>query len=233
MAGARSEEVALSGAERIKFVREAEMNTMANTKDWTEAGMSMATVSTTDLCGTEGRQKTSDAPELVAAAQDVLLQGLDLLFQLASDRKYSQVARAPFSASIGGHYRHVLEHFHCLIEGQPAGTVNYDARRRNPRIENEVTFASIATCDVLRALKKWSEETLERKCTTVSSVAYRSDSAALIDSNIGRELAYCIGHAIHHYAIIRLICNEVGVEVPKEFGYAPSTLKHQSSLAAD
>jgi uncharacterized damage-inducible protein DinB len=194
--------------------------------------MSAAIVTTVDSCRMETKQMTADAPELVAAARDVLLQGLDLLFQLG-DRKYSQVAPAPFSASIGGHYRHVLEHFHCLIEGLPAGNVNYDARRRNPRIETEVTFASIATCDVLRALKKWSEDTLKRKCTTVSSVAYRSDSAAQIDSNIGRELAYCIGHAIHHYAIVRLICNEVGVDVPKEFGYAPSTVKHQSSLAAD
>lgn len=194
--------------------------------------MSAATLATMDLCRIETRQKSADVPELVAAAQDVLLQGLDLLFQLG-DHKYSQVACAPFSASIGGHYRHVLEHFHCLIEGLPAGNVNYDARRRNPRIENEVTFASITTCDVLRALKRWSEETLEQKCTTVSSVAYRSDSAALIESNVGRELAYCIGHAIHHYAIVRLICNELGVEVPKHFGYAPSTLKHQSSLAAD
>ena len=173
-----------------------------------------------------------NVPELIKAAQEVLLQGLDLLFQLG-DTKYSQVARAPFSASIGGHYRHVMEHFQCLIEGLSTGKVNYDARRRNPRIENEVTFASIATCDVWRAIKKWSEETLERKCTTVSSVAYHSESAAMIESNVGRELAYCIGHAIHHYAIVRLVCNEVGVEVPKDFGYAPSTLKHQSSLAAD
>jgi hypothetical protein len=194
--------------------------------------MSTGAITMSDACRMETSYKMPEVPELVAAAQDVLLQGLNLLFQLG-DRKYSQVARAPFSASIGGHYRHVLEHFHCLIEGLPMGTVNYDARRRNPRIENEVTFASIATCDVLRALKKWSDETLERKCATVSSVAYRSDSAALLESNAGRELAYCIGHAIHHFAIIRLICNEVGVEVPKEFGYAPSTLKHQSSLAAD
>jgi hypothetical protein len=194
--------------------------------------MSAAIGATADLCRLGTRQKATDVPELVAAAQDVLLQGLDLLFQLG-DPKYSQVARQPFNASIGGHYRHVLEHFHCLLEGLPAGTVNYDARRRNPRIENEVTFASIATCDVLRALKKWTGETLERKCTTVSSVAYRSDSAAMIDSNIGRELAYCIGHAIHHYAIVRLICNEVGIEAPRDFGYAPSTLKHQSSMAAD
>ena len=173
-----------------------------------------------------------NVPELVKAAQEALLQGLDLLFQLG-DTKYSQAARAPFNASIGGHYRHVMEHFQCLIEGLPAGKVNYDARRRNPRMENEVTFASIATWDVWRAMKKWSEETLERKCTTANSVAYQSESAALIESNIGRELAYCIGHAIHHYAIVRLICNEVGVEVPRDFGYAPSTLKHQSSLAAD
>jgi len=180
-----------------------------------------------------GRKEMSqNVPELILAGQDVLLQGFNLLFQLG-DHKYSQKARAPFDASIGGHYRHVLEHFQCLIEGLPAGEVNYDARRRNSRIENEVIFATIFTCDILRALKKWTDATLERRCKTVSSVAYHSDSAAAIDSNIGRELAYCIGHAIHHYAIIRLICNEVDVEVPKDFGYAPSTLKHQSGLATD
>jgi hypothetical protein len=155
----------------------------------------------------------ANTPVLVAAAQDVLLQGLSLLFQLR-DRQFAQIARAPFHASIGGHFRHVLEHFHCLIEGLPAGQVNYDARRRNPRIENEVSFASIATCDVLRTIKRWSPETLDRNCKTLSSEAY-------------------VAHAIHHYAIIRLLCQEAGVEVPSEFGYAPSTLKHQSSRASD
>ena len=173
----------------------------------------------------------ANTPVLVAAAQDVLLQGLSLLFQLR-DRQFAQIARAPFHASIGGHFRHVLEHFHCLIEGLPAGQVNYDARRRNPRIENEVSFASIATCDILRAIKRWSQETLDRNCKTLSGVAY-SGPPTLLDSNVGRELAYCAAHAIHHYAIIRLICEEAGVEVPREFGYAPSTLKHQSSRASD
>jgi hypothetical protein len=192
------------------------------------------------LASAEAGQKTEmelghrsvSAPELVRAAQDVLLQGLGLLFRL-SDSKYSQIAREPFQASIGGHFRHVLEHFHCLIEGLPDGIVNYDARRRNPCIENEVSFASVAASDVLHVIKNWSHETLEPPCKTVSSVAYHSEALPLLDSNIGRELAYCIAHAIHHFAIIRLICSEVGVEVPKEFGFAPSTLKHQSSLSAD
>jgi hypothetical protein len=194
--------------------------------------MSAAAMTFAQRGGIGAEPTAPQAPELVEAARDVLLQGLGLLFRL-EDQKYAQKAGEPFQASIGGHFRHVLEHFQCLLEGLPTGTVNYDARRRNPRIENEVTFASIAACDVMRALKKWDARTVERACKTATSVAYHSESPALLESNIGRELAYCVAHAIHHYAIIRLIGSEVGVAVPKEFGYAPSTLKHKSSVSAD
>jgi len=196
------------------------------------AGITTITTMPAESAAMTANNNDTTAPELLAAAQNVLLHGLDLLSQL-SDRQYSQRARAPFNASIGGHFRHVLEHFHCLIEGRSAGEVNYDARRRNPRIENEVTFASIAACDVVRAIRKWNADALETACKMVSSVAYSSGPPPLLDSNIGRELSYCVAHAIHHYAIIRLICNEAGVEVPREFGYAPWTLKNQASLSAD
>lgn len=171
-------------------------------------------------------------PQLIEAAQDVLLQGLGLLFELG-DNTYSRTARAPFNASIGQHYRHVLEHFQCLILGARSQEVNYDARERNPRVEGEVTYASVATCDVLRAIKGWNEAELNTACRIQSSVNYGSTPASPIASNIGRELSYCIAHAIHHYAIIRLICSEIGISVPEEFGFAPSTVKHMSSLAAD
>ncbi len=171
-------------------------------------------------------------PELIEAAQDVLLQGLGLLFEL-TDRGYSHAAVSPFNASIGQHYRHVLEHFQSLIVGMRAGEVNYDARKRNPRLQGEVTYASIATCDVLRALKRYTEETLARPCKVINSVSYGTSNPSTFESNVNRELAYCVGHAIHHYAIIRLICHEIGISVPVEFGVAPSTLKHMASLATD
>ena len=171
-------------------------------------------------------------PELVEAAQDVLLQGLGLLFELG-DYTFSRNVETPFNASIGKHYRHVLEHFQSLIKGQRSGEIDYDARQRNVRIESEVTYASIATCDVLRALKRYTEETLAQNCRVTNSVGYSSSQAATFQSNISRELAYCVGHAIHHYAIIRLICHEVGITVPPEFGIAPSTLRRLSSVAAD
>lgn len=177
------------------------------------------------------REQQMDAPELVMAAQDVLLQGLGLLFELR-DHAYSSVATAPFNASIGQHYRHVLEHFQSLIRGISAREINYDARERNPRLQGEVTYATIATCDVLRGLKRYSEETLARPCKVINSVGYGASNPSTFESNASRELAYCIGHAIHHYAIVRLICHELGVTVPAEFGVAPSTLKHRASIAA-
>jgi len=172
------------------------------------------------------------SPELIVAAQDVLLQGLGLLFELGG-RTYSHVAGTPFNASVGQHYRHVLEHFQSLIRGLRAAEINYDARERNQRLQSDVTYASIATCDVLRALKKYTNETLARDCKVINSVGYSASQPSCLDSNVSRELAYCIGHAVHHFAIIRLICHEIDITVPAEFGVAPSTLRHMNLLAAD
>jgi hypothetical protein len=168
---------------------------------------------------------------LITDTREVLLQGLALLFDL-DDHRYSQIPGAQFSASIGQHYRHVIEHFQSLTRGLQSGEINYDARDRNARLQSEVTYASIATCDILRTLKHYSEKTLVRECAVINSVGYGS-AASMIHSNVGRELAYCAGHAIHHYAIIRLICHQIGVSVPTEFGVAPSTLRHMASIAAD
>jgi hypothetical protein len=177
--------------------------------------------------------KTSHpTPDLVVASQDVLLQGLSLLFKIF-DATYSRMVEAPYGASIGGHYRHILEHFQCLARGMRSGEINYDTRERNPRLETEVTYATISTCDVLRAIKNYTEEGLARPCTVVNSVSYGAGEAPIMESNIGRELAYCAGHAIHHYAIIRLICSHLRVEVAKDFGIAPSTLKSRASTVAD
>jgi len=178
-----------------------------------------------------GIEMPNCAFELIRATEDVLSQGLTLLFELG-DTTYSKTAGVPFHASIGGHYRHVLEHFESLIKGLRAGEINYDARERNLRLQTEATYACVVTCDVLRALKRYSADTLSRNCRVINSVGYGSSHPVSMDSNVARELGYCIGHAIHHYAIIRLICHELDVRVPAEFGVAPSTLKHRAAAAS-
>jgi uncharacterized damage-inducible protein DinB len=181
----------------------------------------------------ETRQNPKQStPGLVTAGREVLSQGLQLLETCREN--YSVVVNKPFSASIGQHYRHVVEHFQCLLEGATSGEVNYDSRKRDSRIENATSDAMAATREVISAMESWTESTLQERCTTISTVGYDAHVPSRLPSYLGRELSYCIGHAIHHYAIIRLLCSHLSVEIPAEFGFAPSTLKFRSqSEAAD
>ena len=160
-------------------------------------------------------------PELVVATQDVLLQGLSLLFKL-SDRSYGSIVKAR-GESIGEYYRDVVQHFESVIRSIPSGEIDYEARARNHRLETDVTFAAIAMCDVLRAIKKFDTAILNRACAVVSSLTDLASRPLFVETTVGRELAYCIGNAIHHYMIVRQICSQIGVEVPPEFAIARSS----------
>ncbi len=53
---------------------------------------------------------------LISAVEGVLQQGRALL-QTISNEDYTYKEDGPYGFSIGAHYRHVLDHFLCLIEG--------------------------------------------------------------------------------------------------------------------
>ncbi|CAD6567670.1 MAG: hypothetical protein TREMPRED_003813 [Tremellales sp. Tagirdzhanova-0007] len=49
-----------------------------------------------------------------------------------------------------------------------------------------------------------------------------------MQSSVGRELWFCSLHAIHHFSMLRTIAvHELGLELPVEFGTAPSTLLYR------
>jgi hypothetical protein len=162
---------------------------------------------------------------LNAAVRDVLQQGCIFLNRM-HDQTYAHPVEGEFAASLGAHYRHVLDHFLCLAEGIRTGQVNYDQRRRNPQLENSVMCARLVTEGLIDEFAGLSREDLQRECAVTYSVGYGETESESVRSNLGREVMFCVGHAIHHYAILRLLCAGVGVKLPHEFGIAPSTLKH-------
>jgi hypothetical protein len=166
---------------------------------------------------------------IAKAAQEVLQQGLTLLAQV-DEATYSTFVASPHRASLGQHYRHVLDHFLCLIAGVEAQEIDYDRRARDPRLETSVESARAATEKLIRDLRSYDDETMERPCGVRYSVGYEQDEPVHLPSVVAREVAFCVGHAVHHYAIIRLLCAELGAELDPEFGIAPSTLKYRSSL---
>ena len=164
-------------------------------------------------------------PSLNIAVKDVLEQGCTFLDRV-SDEVYARRLEGTFAASLGAHYRHVLDHFLCLTEGIRTGQVNYDQRRRNPQLENSVQYARLVTEGLIDELGSLSREGLQRQCTVSYSVGYGDGEVEPVRSNLAREVMFCVGHAIHHYALLKLLCAGQGVNLPYEFGVAPSTLKH-------
>ncbi len=168
---------------------------------------------------------------LMSAVEDVLQQGCTLL-RSVSPAVYASRGDDPSGSSIGAHYRHVLDHFLCLREGIQTGQINYDRRRRDSELENSPQRALTVTQQLMAHLTELSPEILQRECTVVYSVGYGDAEAQGAPSNLTREMMFCVGHTIHHYAILKLLCTAAGVRLPREFGIAPSTLKHLETAPA-
>jgi hypothetical protein len=168
---------------------------------------------------------------LISAVEGVLLQGCALL-QAAEGEAYARKDNGPHGASIGAHYRHVLDHFLCLLEGIESGEINYDQRRRSPELEGSSEAALLATDELIEKFRLLPTEALHLKCCVTYSVDYGVSDAQAVRSNVAREVMFCVGHAIHHFAILQMLCAARSISVPYEFGIAPSTLKHLETQAA-
>lgn len=158
---------------------------------------------------------------------EVLRQG-EMLLRALDDASYARHLPAAFNASVGGHYRHCLDHFQSLIEALDADEVNYDHRKRDRRIETERDFAVSETRRIFRGCEGIAEQWLTRSILVRTKVSYGDEAAPAMPSTFGRELMYAVAHAIHHYALIGVMCGLMGVPLPAGFGVAPSTLKHQA-----
>ena len=168
--------------------------------------------------------------ELIQSVVETLLQGETLLAEI-SDETYTRKVPVAFNASIGGHYRHCLDHFRTLLDAATAGDLNYDHRERGTLVENDRFAALNAT----RALRKDYEQLdpifLSRSLAVTCKTSYSTSGSQVSPSTIGREIMYSVAHAVHHYALIGVMGGIMGLKLPPGFGVAPSTLKHQAQTA--
>jgi uncharacterized damage-inducible protein DinB len=165
---------------------------------------------------------------LIDSAIEILRQG-ETLLQKLDDDTYTRRLPAVFTSAIGSHYRHCLDHFECLLDGVAEGAVNYDHRRRDPRIENDRDFALAETRRLQEACARIPVAALELPLNVCSKVSYDGNDPSVCPSSYGRELMYAVAHAIHHYALLAVMCGLLGVRAPFGFGVAPSTLQHQAA----
>jgi hypothetical protein len=168
-----------------------------------------------------------ESEELLQSVVETLAQGESLLMEL-SHEDYTRKVPLVFNASVGGHYRHCLDHFRSLLESAALGDLNYDHRERGTLIEHDRFAALNATRELREGYERLNPDLLLRTLTVTCKTSYATNGSQVSPSTVGREIMYSVAHAVHHYALIGVMCRVMGLKMPVGFGVAPSTLKHQT-----
>lgn len=168
----------------------------------------------------------TDATSLTAAAC-ILLGQLENLVQQLTDEAYTAPVARLHGATIGQHLRHTLEFFICFENGVAAGTVNYDHRTRSQALETQRAVA----LKTIAAVQAFLDTPPPAKPLLLEvSYAEHSEAPVGMPTNFCRELVYNIEHAVHHMALIKIGLGELvpHLDLPRGFGVAVSTLRHQT-----
>lgn len=177
------------------------------------------------------RRSPTGSRVLINSVIEILNQGEALLEAVDNDQ-YVRKLPAAFNASIGGHYRHCLDHFRSLLDSAAAGDLNYDHRERGTVIESD-RFAALNSTRALReGYEHLAESCLRRPLEVTCKTSYAESGPQSSPSTVGREIMYVVAHAVHHFALIGIMGGLMGLKMPAGFGVAPSTLKYQSNSAA-
>lgn len=192
--------------------------------------------------------------EINRATYKILQQCIDLLKSLPDDGAFIFESKFVPSSTIGKHVRHVCDHFRLLFNSRPVSTkrsladeyfndndndsfetlnessdwsVDYDNRIRGGSIETS-RITAIQQIERLQ-LAVLDYSTSISLNTPISIGTIVDEDPMHLQSTYGRELWFCCHHAIHHYALIRVICIELKIPYPEDFGIAPSTLLQEKS----
>ena len=161
-----------------------------------------------------------------SVAKENLLQLKDLLNSILPE-DYTRKTEVLAGATIGQHIRHIVEFYLLLISGSFDDIICYDKRERNIQIENDPYYA-IQTIEKLIP----GIDTLIEKDPIKLQADFTPDgtSEELINSSVGRELAYSIEHSIHHQAIIKAGLIAMGLKdlTNEDFGLAYSTKRYRN-----
>ncbi len=133
-------------------------------------------------------------------------------------------------STIGQHFRHILEFYTCLLEGNETGQVDYNRRKRNDALSENPATALTVLENIVAVVRGLDGHQLLHVQSEFSDTA--GDGPTYL-SSLGRELQYAFDHAVHHLAIIRMGLETQFPEVPvsADLGVAPSTLKHRQTNA--
>ncbi|MDB9830665.1 DinB family protein [Polaribacter sp.] len=159
---------------------------------------------------------------MIRAIVENLERGIQLLNSI-TDSEYSNATVPPYFSSIGCNIRHVLDAFTSIIKGVESGHVDFSDRKRN-------TICEAQTEEGIRYIKETIQQLNDFKNEDFTKIISVTDNLGngdiTINYTLENALAYAHSHAIHHFASIGFLVNQLGIELQDaDFGYNPTTPK--------
>lgn len=156
-----------------------------------------------------------------------LLRQIETMLESLTDEAFVQPIPILSGATIGQHTRHILEFYLELAVGYDRGEVNYDARKRDHRIESDRYFAINEVGNIVRHLGK-----ADKQLRITAEYGAGQEQVLSMGTNYCRELVYNLEHTVHHMAMLRIGVSAISrVSLPINFGVAISTLKYRNTCA--
>ncbi len=159
------------------------------------------------------------------------LEQLSEMLQRISNEQFTQKSEILSGSSVGQHIRHILEFYLLLVSGSFSGTISYDKRQRDQRIEDSTDFALETISRLIKGIETLD---LNQKVKFEGDFTTNGSQDNFTASSVGRELVYCIEHSIHHQAIIKAGLIDLGLSsiTCENFGVAYSTIRYRENLCA-
>lgn len=152
------------------------------------------------------------------------------LLDHTDDETYLWKPSGGVSGSIGAHVRHVLDHVNVLAEYPRPQVLSYDYRVRDTRIERS-RQAGIAALRLAIDRLEGLGDSRGDEMLTLEAIVEHGQAPVAVTTSLARERVFALQHTIHHQAIIAVLLQQVGVQAPSRFGFAPATPTHERRCA--
>ena len=149
------------------------------------------------------------------------LQRAEKLLEKISQKTYSDTSTGPYHSSIGGHLRHILDIFKCVIYGLESKNVDLTDRKRGTVVEKDPQKALNYLHQVINHLQGMVNLDQSTDILIIDDLGL---GIVKIHSTLASVICQAHSHTIHHFACIGYLLYLKGEIIPDEmFGYNPTT----------
>ena len=179
----------------------------------------------------EQNQNMNSRNNHLLASTLTLFEQMETVINQCHQDSFTQPIDLLSKATIGQHFRHIIEFYQELLNGIPSGIVNYENRKRQILIESSPQYALTEIQGVINQIKAL-DFTSSLFLHARFSPNPNEESTVMLTS-VSRELMYAFDHCIHHLAIINigLQMEFPYIEIPENLGVAPSTIRYREECA--